>query len=356
MDTSENKQSPDQSSPVQPEMPTAAAVPAMESTPVSAPAPDPMMPAAQPVSLTPLPETPVTEPVPPTTPPPTDPANQSQAGGDGNKKGGRSSFLVIGGLVVLLVIGLFAAFYYYNIRLQQQTPKQIVAGPTAVPYTPIKTLVIGADATYPPMEFQDDKGTLVGYDIDLGNQIANELGGKAVFRNIAWDDVFQALEQKKVDIIMSSVTITEERKKQYLFSAPYINAGQVILTKKTVTTILSPADLKGKKVGVQKETTSETEAKKYADEKMITSYADYTAAAKDLVSGKIDAVIIDLTAGKGIVDKYPTLKITGDPFTNEYYGVVLRKGDVALQTRINQAISSLHERGVLDNIKQKWFQ
>jgi polar amino acid transport system substrate-binding protein len=318
--------------------------PAQTAVPVVAAAVNPQPPPVQPL---PAPD----GPIPPVPPGPGIPAN-----GVEEKKSRMSPLIIIGGLVVLLLVGLSAAFYFFNTQLKQQTAQAVPVGPTAIPMVPIKTLIIGTDATYPPMESIDDKGTLVGYDIDLGNKIAEELGAKAEFKNIPWDDVFKSLEDKKVDVIISSVTITDERKKLYLFSSPYINAGQVILTKKENTVIVSPAELKGKRVGVQKDTTSETEAVKYTDAKLVTSYADYGEAAKALVASKLDAVIIDLTAGKGIVDKYPTLKISGDPFTNEYYGIVLRQDGVSLQSRINQAISSLHERGVLDDIKQKWFQ
>lgn len=271
-------------------------------------------------------------------------------------KNNRSVMWIISGLVVLLLMGLSGAFFLFNTQLKKQNVQQVIPGPTAIPMAPVKTLIIGTDATYPPMEYKDDTGNLVGYDIDLGNQIAAELGGKAEIHNIPWDNVFTALEQKKVDVIISSVTINDERKKQYLFSSPYINAGQVILTKKENTTILAPTDLKDKKVGVQKETTSETEAVKYTDPKLVTAFADYDEAAKALIAGKVDAVIIDLTAGKGIVDKFKALKLSSDPFTNEFYGVVLRKDEKVMQTRINQAISTLHEKGILDDIKQKWFQ
>ncbi len=321
------------------------------TTPEATPVSQPVSPPVEPVSLNPLPE--ASQVVPP---PPVTPSTESSVSNGGDQKKSRSPIPIIIGLIVLLLAGLAFAFYYFNVKLNQQNVTKIPVGPTAMPFVPIKNLRIGTDATYPPMETQDSKGMLIGYDIDLGTQLATELGGKAEFKNIAWDDVFKALDEKKIDVIISSVTITDERKKQYLFSSPYINAGQVILTKKDNVKIAGVADLANKKVGVQKDTTSEKEAVKYTDAKMVTGYADYDIAAKDLVNGKLDAVIIDLTAGKGLVDKYPGLKIASDSFTNEYYGIVLRKDDVALQSRINQAISTLHERGVLDDIKQKWFQ
>jgi polar amino acid transport system substrate-binding protein len=337
----------DDSAPKQPDGQTPVSTPASPSETVASPQP---VAQVEPVSLNPLPESSPVVPPPPATPP-----TPMSSSGEGQKKS-RSLIPIIIGLIVLLIAGLAFAFYYFNVKLSQQNVTKVPVGPTAMPFVPIKNLKIGTDATYPPMETQDAKGMLSGYDIDLGTQLAKELGGKAEFKNIAWDDVFKALEEKKIDVIISSVTITDERKKQYLFSSPYINAGQVILTKKDNVKIATVADLVNKKVGVQKDTTSEKEAVKYADAKMITGYADYDLAAKDLVNGKLDAVIIDLTAGKGLVDKYRGLKIASDSFTNEYYGIVLRKDDVALQSRINQAISTLHERGVLDDIKQKWFQ
>lgn len=215
-------------------------------------------------------------------------------------------------------------------------------------------IIIGSDTTYPPMEYLDDKGEIVGFTIDLGKEIAKEMGVKAEVKTIAWDDIFTALENKQIDVIMSSVSITDERKKKYDFSDPYLNAGQVIITAKANTTITKPADLTGKKVGAQEQTTSLAEAKKYST--AVVSYPDPEAAIADLLTGKLDAVIADLPAAKGFTDENPTLKIASDPFTSEYYGIVFRKGDTELRNDVNAILTELQQKGILADLKEKWLQ
>jgi polar amino acid transport system substrate-binding protein len=275
------------------------------------------------------------------------------------KQSRKLSLIVLGALIMVLAGSAFVSFQVF-----QAGPKKdsaIVPAQTQRLGMSEKKekIIFGTDATYPPMESIDAKtGGLVGFDIDLGNKIAEEMGDAAEFSNIPWDDVFIALEQGKIDAIVSSVTITDERKQKYLFSNPYINAGQVIVVSRTSTNAatLVPEQLAGKKVGVQADTTSEVAAKKYIQASMITSYKDYLQAANDLSTGKIDAMFIDLTAAKGLIDKLPNLRIASDPFTKEEYGFVLKKDNVVLQQRINTVIESLRERGILDNLKQKWFQ
>lgn len=216
------------------------------------------------------------------------------------------------------------------------------------------TIIIGSDTTYPPMEYVDDKGEIVGFTIDLGNEIAKEMEVTPEVKSIVWDDIFTALENKQIDMIMSSVSITEERKKKYEFSDPYLNAGQVIITNKTNTTITKPADLTGKKVGAQEATTSLAEAEKYST--AAVSYPDPEAAIADLLAGKLDAVIADLPAAKGFTDEHQALKIASDPFTSEYFGIVFRKGDTKLRNHVNEILAQLQQKGILADLKEKWLQ
>ncbi len=224
--------------------------------------------------------------------------------------------------------------------------------------TPVRTVIkilAGTDATFSPMEYIDERKEIVGYDIELGKKMSEELNADIEFVNIPWDGLFTALEQKKIDMVIAGVTITDERKQKYIFSDPYLNAGQVVITKKSDTDIKSPLDLKGKKVGVQKGTTNEEEAAKYTSDTMVMRYDDFILAAKDLMEGKVDAVFSDLPAAKGIITDNPGLKIASDPFTEEYYGIVLRKDQVELRNKINTAITSLRQKGILNNLKEKYL-
>lgn len=259
-------------------------------------------------------------------------------------------------LVILLLVlaffgGLLLATWYFQNQLQKVTPVAMTAPqPTSVP----KTIVIGTDATFQPMEYLNKQNEMIGYDIDLGNRIADELGTKIEYKNIPWDNLFTALDNKQVDVILSAVTITDDRKVKYDFSDPYLNAGQVIITTKDNTTIASASGLQGKRIAVQEGTTNEKEALKYTAPNLVIKFPDFLQATQALVNGQADAILSDLPGAKGTVTANPTLKIASDPFTNEYYGVVFRKGDPEVK-EINKALTILQTKGVLTDLKQKWL-
>ena len=258
-------------------------------------------------------------------------------------------------VIVLLILsflgGLFlASWYYQNQLVELNKAKKEVA-----PVTAKNELIIGTDPTAPPMESLSASGTLIGYDIDLGNRIADGLDMKAKFVSTPWDTIFEDLENGKIDVIISSVTINEERKQKYGFSEPYINAGQVIVSRKD-NQITSVEQLRGKRISVQKGTTNENEALKYTAKELVISYDEFVVAANAVSVASAEAMISDLTMAKGFIEKYDNLKITTDPFTNEYYGVVIRKDNVELQKKVNDVLSVLRVNGVLTDLKQKWLE
>nr|MBC8452643.1 transporter substrate-binding domain-containing protein [Spirochaetota bacterium] len=119
------------------------------------------------------------------------------------------------------------------------------------------TVIIATDATWPPMEFIDVKGDLVGFDIDMLHALAEEGGFEVDIRNTAWDGIFAGLKNGAYDAVCSSVTITEERQAEMAFTESYINAGQILIVKKTLTGVNSLGDMAGMKVGVQNGTTGD---------------------------------------------------------------------------------------------------
>lgn len=254
-------------------------------------------------------------------------------------------------LIFAFLCGLLLAVWYFQTQLQKVSPAEQT---TQVPVTTPSKIVIGTDATFQPMEYTASEGALMGYDIDLGNRIGEEWGTEVEFKNIPWDDLFQALENKQVDMIMSAVTVTDERKKNYDFSEAYLNAGQVVIVRKTDTMITSAADLQGKKIAVQEGTTNEAQAMKLTSESLVIRYPDFELATQALVNGQADAILSDLPGAKGIITENRTLKIASDPLTNEYYAVVFRKGDPNV-AKVNEILSSLRTQGVLTDLKQKWL-
>lgn len=289
--------------------------------------------------------------------PVTPPSAASSSTPPANK--GMSLALIIIFLVVSFLGGLLIAGWYFQTQLQKFTSNapavKVESSANTKTADKPQTLIIATDATAPPMESLNEQGGLIGYDIDLGYRITNEMGLTAEFKNIPWDNIFTDLENGNIDMIISSVTINDERKQKYAFSEPYINAGQVIVSRKD-NPITSTAQLKGKKISVQKGTTCETEAFKYTDPKLVISYNEFIEAANAVSNGVTDATICDLTLAKGYIDQYENLKITSDPFTNEYYGVVIRKDNTELLKKVNEALAVLRVKGILTDLKQKWLE
>ena len=223
------------------------------------------------------------------------------------------------------------------------------------------TIVIGVDDEFPPMGFRDESGNIVGFDIDLANAVAEKLNIKADIRKINWDAKEMELSTGKIDMIWNGFTITPEREEKVLFSKPYLKSGQVIIVMKD-SPIKTKADLAGKTVGLQNESSSEDALKSdeatynSIGEDNIKKYLTNVEAFLDLEIGRVDAVIVD-----EVVAKYQATKSDGkmvvleDSFAEESYGIGFRKEDKALCDKVQEALDSLVEDGTAKTISEKWF-
>lgn len=235
-----------------------------------------------------------------------------------------------------------------------------IAFSSCAPKAPAK-ITFGSDATFPPMEFVDANKNVTGFDIDMVNAIAKAGGFEATVKNTAWDGIFAGLSAGDYDAVLSSVTITEERKGTMDFSEPYVNAGQVIIAAKTTTNIAKPEDLAGKKVGVQIGTTGDIAVGKIAGVKEKKTYDEIGLAVEDLSIGRLDAVVVDSPIAANYVlqnDKYKAkLQIVSSaPFTEEFYGIAVKKGNAKILEKINKGLAAIQKDGTLDKIKAKWLQ
>lgn len=251
-------------------------------------------------------------------------------------------------LIVCLVGGV--ALYKFFIS----SPKKEIADPKIKEILTRGKILVGTEATYPPMEFLDENGNFAGFDIDLAKEIAADLGVEVEFINIPWEKLFEAVIEGKVDMAISSITITPERMEILNFSDPYFNAGQVIVTKKE-TPIEGVRDLQGKVLGVQRGTTSEEEAKKHTDPSLVKSFPNYELAKEALKNGEVEAIIIDYPAALAMVAKEKNFKIVGPPFTQEFYGIAIQKGQEVLLERVNKTIKKLKQSGTIQALEEKWF-
>jgi polar amino acid transport system substrate-binding protein len=236
----------------------------------------------------------------------------------------------------------------------------VVAALTACAPKPSQKVTFGSDATFPPMEFVDAQKNVVGFDIDMINAVAKAGGFEAAVKNTAWDGIFAGLTAGDFDAVLSSVTITDERKGTMDFSNPYVNAGQVIIVAKTTSDVATPENLAGKKVGVQIGTTGDIAVGKIAGVKDKKTYDEIGLAVEDLAIGRLDAVVVDSPIAANYVlqnEKYKAkLQIVGKPFTEEFYGIAVKKGNQKIVDLINKGLAVIIKDGTLDKLKKKWLQ
>ena len=215
-------------------------------------------------------------------------------------------------------------------------------------------LRVGTDATYPPFEtVEGDQYS--GFDIDLVNAIAKEMGVRARFINSGFDGIFPALQNGTFDAVISSVTITPERKASMLFTDPYYDSGQLIAVREGTQGISTPDDLKGKTVGVQINTTAQYDLEK-REGVTVNKYNTIDLALLDLQNKRIDAVVSDAPVLKYMIFKsFRGLKTVGRRFTDEKFGIAVAQGNEDLAQEMNAALKKIKESGEYDTIHEKWF-
>jgi len=220
-------------------------------------------------------------------------------------------------------------------------------------------IVVASDATWPPMEFVDENKNVVGFDVDLVNEVAKAAGFEVEIKNTAWDGIFAGLAAGNYNAIASSVTITEERKATMDFSEPYVNAGQVLVVRKETAGVTTLADLTGKKVGGQIGTTGVIEIGKAAGVELKT-YDEIGLAYQDLANGNIDGVVADSPIAANFALQNPDYKeklmIVGVPFTDEWLGFAFKKGDEKTLKLFNDGLAKVKSSGKLDELTAKWLK
>ncbi|NSW51299.1 MAG: basic amino acid ABC transporter substrate-binding protein [Anaerolineae bacterium] len=213
---------------------------------------------------------------------------------------------------------------------------------------------VGTDATFPPFEMMDDDKNLIGFDIELMEMIAEEAGIDIEFKNTSFDAMLAGMTTCQYDMAASAITITDERKETMAFSVPYINAGQAVVVAAD-SAITGVDDLVGKTIGGQLGTTGLMEAEAVVDA-TVKTYDSYELAFQDVANGQADAIIIDYpTALAYVALNEGKLKVVGEPFTDENYGIVICKSNTELQEKVNAALTTLIAEGKVAELEQKWL-
>ena len=217
---------------------------------------------------------------------------------------------------------------------------------------------------YPPFYQQDASGNWGGWEVEIVNAICDEAKLTCTLTPIPWDGLIPALTSKKIDAIMNSMSITDERKKTIDFSDKYYNTPTAVIGAKDQKFDATPAGLKGKVIGVQVSTTHAAYAKKhFTDAAEIKEYQTQDEANQDLAAGRIDATQADAIAldaflksdtGKACCDLKGYVE-RDDEVLGPGVGAGLRKEDTALKEKINAAIKAIRANGKYAEITKKYF-
>ncbi len=223
-----------------------------------------------------------------------------------------------------------------------------------------KVLRVGMEPGYMPFELTNKKGEIIGFDVDMAKRIAKAMGVKLELVSTAWDGIIPALLTKKFDMIMSGMTLTQERNLSINFATPYIVIGQsIVLNKKHAGAVKSYKDLNNAKytVGSKLGTTGEQATKRMIGSAKYISYETEQEGVLEVVNGKIDAFIYDLPYNALAVPQKGQGKVVhlDTPFTYEPLAWAVRKGDHDFLNWLNNFMNQVKNDGTYDKIYHKWF-
>ena len=220
------------------------------------------------------------------------------------------------------------------------------------------TLIVGFDQDFPPMGFVGDDGEYTGFDLELAQEVAKRLGLEYKAQPIAGDSKDMELESGNIDCIWNGFTMTG-REDDYTWTEPYM-ANQQVFVVANDSDINSQADLAGKIVEVQADSSAEAALKEApeltATFKELLTTADYNTAFMDLEQGAVDAIAMDvIVAGYQIQQRNADFKILDDSLSEEEYGVGFKKGNTELRDKVQSTLEEMAEDGTLQEVSEKWF-
>lgn len=224
---------------------------------------------------------------------------------------------------------------------------------TLRPQTDRPKLIVGTDAGFKPFEYISGN-EVVGFDIDLMQEVANDLDRELVVEQVSFDGLLAGLQAGRINVVAAGMTVTEERAKSVNFSDAYYEASQMIIVRRDNTDINSKADLVGKKIGVQLGTTGDimVDEIERADKIQLPVVA---AVLQEVSSGRIDAAILDNAPAENYLRNKPELKMLSEQLSTENYALAIRKDDPELLVGVNKTIARIKSDGTYDRLMEKYF-
>lgn len=217
------------------------------------------------------------------------------------------------------------------------------------------TFTYAMSGLYKPFNFTTENGKLSGFDVEIGEALAKDMGMNPAPVTNPWETIIQGLLNNKYDAIIGSMAITPEREKVVSFTKPYYRSGAQIFVSEENNVIHSAADLNGKKIGVVKSSTYKQLALQYTPADHVNSYDSDLTALMDLPTGRLDAVITDQMVGFQAMKNGLKIKPVGKPLTMDKMGIAVRKDDTELLNKLNKALDDIINDGTYQEISDKWF-
>ena len=260
-------------------------------------------------------------------------------------------------LIAVMVVGAFALVGCNDKGITDSTPNGIKE---------YGKLVVATNAYFPPFEYKDADGKIVGWDIDIAKALADKLGVELVIEDMEFDSVLLAPGVNKAHIAMAGISYSEKRDQNLDFSKGVFDSSQVIIVKND-STINGPFDLGGKKIGVQSGTVGQLLAEMDPDwagegedvclaaPGSVSKYSTGAEAVLALTQGKVDAVIIDKFPAQKFVENYAGTKIADESVFDDEYAFAVKEGNKELVDWINAALDEMKADGTMDAINKKYF-
>lgn len=216
-------------------------------------------------------------------------------------------------------------------------------------------ITFAMEPSYPPFEFTNEKGDIIGFDVDVANAICKEIQANCTFKGESFDAIIPNLKAKRFEAAITAMDITDARAKQVLFSDPYYDSTASYVALKGKASLEN-----AKNIGVQNGTTFQqytvAETKQYASK----AYASLQDAILDLKNGRIDIIFGDTAVLADMINKEPEIQFTGEKVTNKKYfgnglGIAMNKSNKKLAESFNKGLAAIKANGEYQKIYDKWM-
>lgn len=240
-------------------------------------------------------------------------------------------------------------------------PINSMAGETLQRVIDFKVLKVGMSANQPPMTMTNREGGLMGFDVDLAKALAVAMKVKLEIKTMPFGELMMALEEDKIDMILSGMSITPERTELVSFVGPYMMSGKSILTKNSVLGKISTTEefnRKDLKLLALSNSTSAAFVRSAAPEAKLIEVASYDEGVAKLIDGKADAMVADMPLCILSVLRFPEANLTtlDRPLTIEPIGIAVSKDDPQFFNLVDNFLRSYEKTGVLSQLRDKWFE